>query len=96
MNIQSIWVGNGKLRLIGNVDGQVEEVMPDEIVIPEHYGIDLERMHGSKAQYYYLSEENLILYDQVKDSLDLKDIQIKKLILDMAMMSEDAHKRSTY
>jgi len=51
----------------------------------------LERSLGSTQRYDYLSLEDSILYDQVKDSKDNKDIIIIKLILDKARLCRVSH-----
>lgn len=46
--------------------------------------------------YNYLSKEDSLLYDQVKDNQDTKDKIIKKLIEDKASDCQTAHRNSTY
>lgn len=47
-------------------------------------------------QYYYLSLEDSIRYDEVKDSDDPRDQEIAALILDKARASHAAHCASRY
>jgi hypothetical protein len=58
--------------------------------------MELTRSIWNKDQYNYLSLEDSILYDKVKDSEDPKDLEIKRLILDKALASRGAHCASTY
>jgi len=45
----------------------------------------------SKTEYYYLNEENSVLFDSVKDSKYPKDETIKRLILEIAAASRSTH-----
>ena len=47
----------------------------------------LERNINNPKRYYYLSQEDSVLYDAIKDSNDPKDKIIKRLILDKHEMS---------
>ena len=58
--------------------------------------MELTRSIWNKEQYNYLSLEDSILYDKVKDSDDPKDKEIKRLILDKALASRGAHCASNY
>ncbi len=51
---------------------------------------------GSEERYNYLNLENSRIYDFVKDSQDVKDRIIKRLILELAGQLRAEHCRSTY
>ena len=53
--------------------------------------MELSRSIWNKDQYNYLSLEDSLLYDKVKDSEDPKDVEIKRLIIDKARASRAAH-----
>jgi len=49
-----------------------------------------------KKQYNYLTKADSVRYDEVKDSQDPKDQEIKGLILQKAASSRASHCASTY
>ena len=51
----------------------------------------LEKSPWDGEGYYYLSKKDSDRYDEVKDSKDPKDIEIRELILDKARQSRAAH-----
>jgi len=53
--------------------------------------MQLEKSIWDGEGYRYLSKKDSDTYDNVKDSKDPKDIEIKGLILDKAMASRAAH-----
>lgn len=53
--------------------------------------MQLERSIWDKKQYNYLSKNDSELYDKVKDSEDLKDQEIKRLLIDKAIANRAAH-----
>lgn len=53
--------------------------------------MELTRSIWNKDQYNYLSLEDSLLYDKVKDSEDKKDQEIKRLLLEKARLSLSAH-----
>ena len=58
--------------------------------------MELERSMWNSKTYYYLSEEDSALYDRVKDSQELRDIEIARLIMEKAEACYTAHCESTY
>jgi hypothetical protein len=58
--------------------------------------MELKRSKLSPNRYDYLSEEDSKLYDEVKDSQDPKDKQIKKLLIDKLNACQGAHINSVY
>ena len=65
-------------------------------IMAKGLNMELTRSIWNKDRYDYLSLEDSLLYDKVKDSEDPKDQDIKRLILDKALASRGAHCASTY
>lgn len=51
---------------------------------------------GWEGRYEYLSTDDSILYESVKNSTDEKDIIIRKLLEDKSAQSRNAHCGSKY